>query len=82
MIFGSVFTKGDGYNNMNSFKLLQKLPDTTETHKIIKTKVAEIFVKYDVEICEEASLSIELNYNNVKVDEDKSKLFIYQQNSC
>ncbi|KAF4099307.1 hypothetical protein G5714_019433 [Onychostoma macrolepis] len=84
VIFGSVFTKGDDCKTSNSFKLLQKLPNTDTSHKNITNKinVAEIFVKYDVELWKEATISVMINCDNYIVDEDKSKLFIYQQNSC
>lgn len=81
MIFGSVFTKEEKVCDKNSFKLHQILPNTTESHEyIIKNRVAENFLIYDVQLWKEATLSIKLNCKNLTIDEDKSKLSIYQQN--
>ncbi|XP_052441786.1 uncharacterized protein LOC127983629 [Carassius gibelio] len=84
VIVGSVFTTGSC--DKNSFRLHQ-IPPTDHTNgplknEIIENRVAEIFVKYDVELCKEATIKVAFNCNEVKIDEDKSKLFIYQQNSC
>ncbi|XP_043076118.1 uncharacterized protein LOC122325220 [Puntigrus tetrazona] len=80
VIFGSIFTKGDVNNCMNLFQLKQKVNITT-SHEIVKKNVTENFFKDDVELREGATLSVLLNCENVIIDEDKSKLFIYQQNS-
>jgi len=81
VIFGSVFTKEEQVCGRNSFKLYQKLNSTTTLDIGIKNKIAENFVKYDVELRKEATLIIQLNCQNMTIDEDKSKLLIYQQDS-
>lgn len=81
VIFGSVFTKEEKDCDKNSFKLYPTLT-TGEPHTyIIRNKVAENFFRYDVELWKEATLRIELNCPNLTIDEDKSKLFIYQHNT-
>ncbi len=81
MIFGSVFTKEEQVCDKNSFKLYQKLNAKTSLDLGIKNKVAENFFQYDVKLLKEATLIIMLNCQNLTIDEDKSKLLIYQQDS-
>ncbi len=81
MIFGSVFTKEEQVCDKNSFKLYQKLNDKTSLDLGKKNKVAENFFQYDVKLLKEATLIIKLNCQNLTIDEDKSKLLIYQQDS-
>lgn len=45
----------------------------------MKQKISVMFAKDDVELMEGEGLSIQLNCE-VKIDEEKSKLFVYQQN--
>ncbi|KTG06690.1 hypothetical protein cypCar_00007194 [Cyprinus carpio] len=75
VIFGSVFTTGVVSNCTNVFRL------QSHGKEILKSGVAEIFSRDDVELRKEATLSVMLNCK-VFIDEDKSKLFIYQHNSC
>ncbi len=79
MIFGSVFTKEEQVCDKNSFKLYQKQNANKSLDLGIKNKVAENFFQYDVELLKEATLIIKLNCQNLTIDEDKSKLLIYQQ---
>ncbi len=81
MIFGSVFTKEEQVCDKNSFKLYQKQNAKKSLDLGIKNKVAENFFQYDVELLKEATLIIKLNCQNLTIDEDKSKLLIYQQDS-
>lgn len=85
VIYGKVFTEENraGINMRNTFKLVQKLPqqnhsDICKTDEITKQNItAEFGVTAKLE--KGTGLSICLNLKNMKIDEEKSILVVYEK---